>query len=215
MKDDIIVMALAKANPLAVPTFGNSAIQGEIKPLDSIVSCPKCNRPLTPLQIETMLGNPAYNKWARLGYCCYSCFQKSQHAEPTGAKPVLYESRKDNPVKECVLALKTGTNEIKSSGTEEVVTDEERAKSSSMSDTPNETSFSDIIFIGGCIACGTAGWHMWGVLGVILLIVAWGCVFFLGMFVLRSVFISFPSYVFRKLKVGNERKVIHDARKQM
>jgi hypothetical protein len=75
-----------------------------------------------------------------------------------------------------------------------------------MSDNPNETSFSDIIFIGGCIACGTAGWHVWGVLGVIMFIVAWGCVFFLGRFVLRSVFIVFPAYVYRKLKSGKRKE---------
>jgi hypothetical protein len=38
--------------------------------------CPTCGKELRAVQVETMLGNPAYHEWCRNGYCSLECFKQ-------------------------------------------------------------------------------------------------------------------------------------------
>lgn len=45
------------------------------------VLCKGCGKPLGSAQVKTMLGNPEYNQWCREGFCSFTCFERSTHAD--------------------------------------------------------------------------------------------------------------------------------------
>ena len=80
-KSDFIAKDLC---PLKVKA---QALASAVKQVLPDKDCPVCGHRLRRLQIETMVGNPEYNEWAREGFCSLNCFETSTtnlNAQQTG-----------------------------------------------------------------------------------------------------------------------------------
>lgn len=96
------------------------------------MNCPACGKELRPLQVQKMVGNPAYNEWCSKGYCSSVCFESrdssvesaekdtsestEQHEAMPGPKPDVVASKQPKAYELATVCLISGPLVILATG---------------------------------------------------------------------------------------------------